>query len=99
MTSDFKDAFDALSKILAWADVGQNSPGVRSVDIDVNEAGKTIRRALLIADKVCGEPSDAVVEAGNLTLDGWDNELLDAFKAMRDEMLREIDEEMGDGEN
>ena len=53
---------------------------------------ETIRTAMLIAEKVMGEPTDEMALAGNDEYDygiGIEN-CKTVFKAMRDEMLKEI---------
>lgn len=78
-TPDFKAALEAFER---------HSPSILH-----NMHGETIRTALLIADKVMGEPSEAMIKAG------WDIGRSRAmvppegyFKAMRDQLLEEINQ-------
>lgn len=55
------------------------------------DAEKTIRFALQLAEKVCGEPSEAMLDA----LCGW-KEKRNSYYALREQILKEI--EQGDGQ-
>lgn len=55
--------------------------------------GKTIRHALLIADRVMGEPSEGALAKGTISLNSFgrtSNGLCNAWRVMRDELIKEV---------
>lgn len=86
--SEFKDALDVIDKLDPFED-GLKIYG----EVQFNHT-KTIRRALLIADRLMGEPSNEMVNAGIAAVYtelGVRYCAMDTFKAMRDQMLKEIE--------
>lgn len=99
---DFKAALEAFD-VLCKAQHALELPRL------YKDAEKTIRFALQLAEKVCGEPSIAAIDAAKAefkTLEkacndvgrplSWEGGAMVVFQAMRDQMLKEI--EQGDGQ-
>lgn len=60
----------------------------RSGGLDIQRINETIRFALRLAERVCGEPSEGMMKAG---LDKWSN-LRDMYEAMISQAIAEIGE-------
>ena len=89
MTNEFRDALD-------WLRIAEFSC---ERDMPHDDVITTLRRALLIADKLMQEPSDNMIKeaikAYNATESNGKNdhnEVCAEFRAMRDQMLREVGE-------
>jgi len=79
MTTEYKAALEAINN-------HTNGRHATMLDDDVIE---TIRRALLIADRLMQEPSDGMVEAGK---DYFDQKRdLSGWEAMRDQLIKEAE--------
>lgn len=108
MTNEYKEAIRSLD----WLDENSDDQFINELSGEhLNKFGKVIRRALLIADKVMGEPTDEMTSKGmavnkksmQRAMDFWDQtgstafmmknlyNANDTFKAMRDQLLAEIE--------
>jgi hypothetical protein len=97
MTNEFKDALPYFEK--CWQEYAVMNPDERNI-----AHVRAIRRALLIADKLTQEPSIGMQEVevfGAVSQENPQNieeglitsaSLVSVFKAMRDQMLKEVGE-------
>ncbi len=83
--TEFKDALKVLNNSIEYLSNGQHE--------DVIKWSQTLRRSLLIADKLMQEPSPKMHVLGRDLRDNNapTNEI---FKAMRDQLLREVESEL-----
>lgn len=88
--TQFKDALAILSRYNEWrrgAEIAQ--PNAKQV----GEAIDTAIKALRIADRLMGEPSEGMVLKARGEMNHFDNSSIAIYKAMRDQMLKEIEQE------
>lgn len=91
MTHDYKAALKALNDFMSDVD------GFTWEDI-VDWLGPhlpTTRHALLIADRVMGEPSEGALAKGTISLNSFgrtSNGLCNAWRVMRDQIIKEVTE-------
>jgi hypothetical protein len=90
MTTEFKQALDHLEKIRESKFQGCDGYGREHIEDFAEINYEAIRRALLIADALMGEPSHRVVQVGVYSRFNDNKAIIDVFKAMRDQMLKEI---------
>jgi hypothetical protein len=84
MTHDYKAALDWANEYFVCIDDPETGFTEREKSI-----GRAIIHALRIADRLMGEPSFGMWNAGD---DIYDHGIDAIFKAMRDQMLKEIED-------
>ena len=96
MEYGYKVALDAVDSAMnASFNIGKLKVNDFSELVVSNNSLETIRRALMIADKLMQEPSDRMDTAGEFFY--WpEGEVCptNIFKAMRDQLLIEVDQEL-----
>lgn len=87
---DFKNVMKEIRACLADDEDG----GGYLFDVMKGNMGETVLFALRLAERVCGEPSEGMVEAGEnayYTADTETSSFADGFKAMISEAFKEIE--------
>ena len=93
MTHDYKKALDILANHQKWRRGCDETPATEPKDLGI--AIDAAIHALRIADKLMQEPSYRMLELGFNAVVAFDRDETAeyaAFKAMRDQLLRELDE-------